>query len=300
MPNFHLEKSGNKEKNSLLVSPYFFALAVVFTATFGLLFLSNFRSYRSDISVLIIPKNESASFQADQIVENLVDITHRLSFYDRVLFDNPEIEDPFADFSKDERKARWNETFTISRLPGSTTLNISVFNQDKDAANKVARQMALSLSEVASRFYNIQTELELRIIEGPISSTYIRAWQWLIFISILAGLSLAYLVLFIFNLFTDKVQSKMISGLSWNKIEPQRAEYPSERDYFAPSAERREMPSHAVKKAGAPSNLPIADEKVEKPAEIFASLEEPALDEKKEPTDEEYRERLNKLLRGEI
>lgn len=282
----------NKKPDFNIFSPYFFVLAIILTATFGLLFLGNFRSWKSDISILIIPKNESASFQADQIMENLTDITHRLSFYDRVLFDNKNIQDPFVGLGKDQRKEKWNESFEIERLPNSTTLNISVFNKDKSEASKIARQMALSLSEVASRFYNIQTELEFRIIEGPISSSYVRNWPWLIALSVLLGLILSYLVLFIFNIFSRKIRGKVIEKVSG-------------RDYFSPSAEKTYIPKNiahqrAVKKATAPSNLPIAEEETEKPVEIFASLEEPGLENKGEPTDEEYRERLNKLLRGEI
>jgi len=293
MLNFRLENLKNKSKGGIFTSPYFFVLAVILTVTFGLLFLNSFRSYKSDISVLIIPKSESASFQIDQIMENLTDITHRLSFYDRVLFDNREIKDPFSALDKDQRKEQWNESFSIQRLPNSTTLNISVFNKDKAEANKIARQTALSLSEVASRFYNIQTELEFRIIEGPISSSFIRSGQWLILGSITAGIISAFLILFLFNMFFTEIKN----GINKNIVK---------RDFFSlPSKElsesvKNDFATVTMKKALAPKNLPIAEEKIEEPAEIFPALEENSAEEKGEPTDEEYRERLNKLLRGEI
>jgi capsular polysaccharide biosynthesis protein len=297
MLNSYWENLRNKGGNRLLVSPYFFVLAVIFSVTFGLLFVGSFKNYKSDISVLIIPKNESASSQTDQIVENLMDITHRLSFYDRVLFDNPEIQDPLIGLSKDERKAGWNKSFLIERLPGSTTLNISVFNADKNEANKIARQMTLSLSEVASRFYNIQTELDFRIIEGPISSSYVRAWQWLVALSILSGSVLAYLFLQLFNIFSNKVEKRAVQSFA-------------KKDYFSLPAgglklfsrenKKTIVPQVSVKKAVAPANLPIAEDVIEEETEILPTLEAPVLENTGEPTDEEYRERLNKLLRGEI
>lgn len=292
MQSFSSENLRNKHWKRLFASPYFFALGIVLSLTFGLLMLGNFRAFKSDISILIIPKNESASFQAGQIMENLTDITHRLSFYDRVLFDNRDIQDPFVGLGKDQRKEKWNESFEIKRLAESTTLNISVFNKDKFEANRIARQMALTLSEVASRFYDIRTELEFRIIEGPISSPYVRDWPWLIASSVLAGFVLSFIVLAIFNSTAGKVRGKVIEKVS-------------ERDYFSPSASKTFAPKNLfreapIRRASAPSNLPIAEEEAEKPVEIFASLEKDIPEEKGEPTDEEYRERLNKLLRGEI
>lgn len=306
MPNFHLENSKNKRRANILLSPYFFVLAVILTVTFGLLLLSNFQTDKSDISVLIIPKSESASFQIDQIMENLTDITHRLSFYDRVLSDNPEIKDPFSGLSKDQRKEAWNKSFEIERLSGSTTLNISVFNADKAEASKIARQMALSLSEVAGRFYNIQTELEFRIIEGPINSSFVRFWQWLIAFSILSGLAFSFFILFLFNIFSKKVQRKITKNII-------------RRDYFAPPVDgikelseliENDLSVSAERKAAAPSNLPIAEEETsnidyqapvtQQPVDYTENLIAQEEEKKGEPTDEEYRERLNKLLRGEI
>lgn len=305
MLNFRLENLKNKNKGRVFASPYFFILAVILTVTFGLFFLESFRSNRSDISILIIPKEESASVQADQIMENLTDITHRLSFYDRVLFDNREIQDPFSGLDKDQRKALWNKSFEIARLPGSTTLNISVFNEDKVEGNKIARQMALSLSQVASQFYNIRTELDFRIIEGPISSVIVRSWFWLVAESVLAGTALAWLVVFIFSCFPGESRYGANSYCVWKK-DPKLPE----RDFFAPfvsegrnQSEEDVFPIRAVKRASAPANLPIAEEEIGIPESIsepMTAISENIVEEKGEPTDEEYRERLNKLLRGEI
>lgn len=294
MPSFLLENSKNKGRDGFSASPYFFVLALIFSATFGLLFTDIFRSYRSDISVLVIPKNESASFQAGQIMENLTDIMHRLSFYDRVLFDNREIKDPSAGLTKDERKERWNENLEVVRLPESTTLDISVFSQDREEADRLARQTALSLAGVASRFYNIRTELEFRIIEGPISSPVIRFWPWIIALSVLSGSALAYFLMLGFKFFPGTAKARPDKNIF-------------RKDYFSSvlvkptSSSAKDFASPApMKKASAPANLPIAEDYPEAPAEIFASLDESVQDGKEEPTDEEYRERLNKLLRGEI
>jgi hypothetical protein len=216
-----------------------------------------------------------------------------------MLFDNPEIRDPFASLDKDQRKENWNENFSIRRLADSTTLNISVFNEDKAEADKIARQAALSLSEVASHFYNIQTELEFRIIEGPISSVVVRSWPKLVLVSILAGILAAYFTLLVFNLFPGKIRHRIKRNIV-------------RRDYFSPPAgnaglylEKEFLLRPSAKKASAPANLPIAEEDIpnvphQPSSEIIASIPVPDAKKEGEPTDEEYRARLNRLLRGEI
>jgi capsular polysaccharide biosynthesis protein len=297
MPSFPFENLENKRGGRIWASPYFFVLAVIFSATLWLIALNNFRAYRSDISVLIIPKNESASFQVGSIVENLQDITRRLSFYDRLLFDNQSIGDPSAGLTKDERKSFWNESFSIQRVPDSTIINITIFNRDKMEANKIARQTALTLSEVASRFYNIRTELEVRIIEGPISSSYVPLWPWLILGSLVLGTTLAFLSHLLFDIFSRPFQRRISAVLIRERIQPERKTMTGEKNYFSRPASGDSL---AVKKASAPSNLPIAEEEPEELAEIFPLPEEKIAAKEGEPTDEEYRERLNKLLRGEL
>ena len=60
-----------------------------------------------------------------------------------------------------------------------------------------------------------------------------------------------------------------------------------------------EMPVRETKKSGAPENLPIADGFPEEHQKV-SQQEKPRIETNREPTAEELRERLNRLLRGEL
>ena len=70
----------------------------------------------------------------------------------------------------------------------------------------------------------------------------------------------------------------------------------------------REVPKYAQQKASAPSNLPIADDSFsmqvglndQKQSEQKQIISEKTAIKKPEPTDDQLKEKLNQLLRGEM
>jgi hypothetical protein len=299
---------------------YIYALALILAATFFLLFLDRFKTYNTEISVIFIPQNEKIAQHADQIAENLTIIPTKLSFYEKLLRDNKDIEDQFIGFDKDKRKELWARTIQIKREKESTIINIEANNHFE--SQKLAKQTAFTLFSVMSQYYNIRTDIDFRIIDGPITRSYIKNWPILAIVSLVTGMILALLInivsLNLAGLFGKREEKKISEEKifqSFPKIDFTEKEYPRKAEIKIP-----EINPVAAKKAQAPINLPIAKVESEKPdtepdaaiskiyplenveiaklEEIYEKKEEPTI--KSEPTEEELKERLNQLLRGDL
>ncbi len=318
MPNYN-EKF---EKERFRLPSYYFVVAAIFSAVFFFMLLDYFKAYRSEVSILFIPRSEKAIAQASYISENLIRIPKQLSFYEKILADNKEIVDQFAGKSPDERKNLWNSDLSVKREDGSTIFNISVVSKNRDDSLKLARQTVYSLFDTVSRYYDIKTDVDLRIIDGPVASPYAKNLHWVILISIALGLAVSFLLYFIFYVWDRfiKIPKARISPKKEIRLEQ---ELPRQEELFPPIPEKTVT---AEKKAVAPSNLPTVEdfylpydheepftpEMIEKiketqPSEAQEPTEEELKErlkqlvrEKNEPTEDELKERLNQLLRGEL
>jgi len=284
-------------------SAYFFILTLILSAVFCFLFLENFKSYKSQVTILLIPKSEKIAVQSEQIAQNLTEFPRNLSFYEKLLADNKNIKDELAGCSKDKRKKLWNKKLEINREKNSGIIKIGISNDNQVKSEKIARQTAFTLFNTASRYYNIKNEIDLRIIDEPITSLKMKSWPWLIFLSVLAGTFLSYLITSIFSK-AEIFFLKARSGI--NLAKPYRQNFSSwtdatQRKEKSDKPEKKSKPITAAKKSQAPSNLPIADDS-------GAALEDAGINKdatekiisSEEPSEEELKERLNQLLRGEL
>ncbi|TAK95174.1 hypothetical protein EPO05_04805 [Patescibacteria group bacterium] len=300
--------------------PYVVIVAIILAATIFLVLIDSFRVYRGSVSILIVPKSEAMAAQSDEMLENLMDISHRLSFYDRLVADNPEWRDLFAGKSPDARKANWNKIFHISRSDHSTILVLSVDRATQSEALEASRKTAFALISEASHYYNIRTDIDLRIIEGPTASVVVVRWYWPLLVSLLLGYVLSVLINYIVVAVFEKMQPDSRFQLPaaaqlQNFSRPfgvrlEETDYPIRREQPARS---RDL-ARPRKTGAAPENLPIADDyESSVPAiEAVAVKEEEPLsgalpivtesisDPNREPSEEEYRRRLNALMRGEF
>lgn len=284
-------------------SAYFFILTLILSAVFCFLFLENFKSYKSQVTILLIPKSEKIAIHSEQIAQNLTEFPRNLSFYEKLLADNKNIKDELAGCSKDKRKKLWNKKLEINREKNSGIIKIGISNDNQVKSEKIARQTAFTLFNTASRYYNIKNEIDLRIIDEPITSLKMKSWPWLIFLSVLAGTFLSYLITSIFSK-AEIFFLKARSGI--NLAKPYRQNFSSwtdatQRKEKSDKPEKKSKPITAAKKSQAPSNLPIADDS-------GAALEDAGINKdatekiisSEEPSEEELKERLNQLLRGEL
>jgi capsular polysaccharide biosynthesis protein len=303
-----------------------FVVAFVFvTLAASLFWLDFFRSYRAEITVLVISKTEMSSQES---AENMAEVARTLSFYERVLSDNDLIDDDFEGYAPDKRKALWNDVISVKRQTNSGALVLETKGDTPEKAKRLAKQTAQTLFSVAGLYYNVKTDIDMRVIDGPIVS-YKLAKPFLFGVtSILTGLIITSLFFFVLNAIsqfitrqktgTEKMQEKFAIGETVPWIDPRK---------FIPS-KPKELSFENVSKAQAPANLPVAPEEIELPTadendlpfefettpqefeEMFSTeqgepLGFPARGEhsiqqpnRGEPTSEEYKRRLNELLSG--
>lgn len=147
-----------------------FFVALCFVTLASLLFwLDSFRVYQSELRILVIPKTSTVAI--DQVVENFAELSRNLSFYERVLAGNDLIDDHFEGYTKDERKAGWNKMVTVTRSAQSGVLVVSATEASPEAAKRLSEETGKALFAVASFYYNVKTDIDLRIVDEPIVKT---------------------------------------------------------------------------------------------------------------------------------
>lgn len=144
---------------------FFVTLFFVTLASF-LFWLDTFRGYESEVRVLIIGKTESSA--TEQVIENLAELTSNLSFYERVLVSNDLIDDAFEGQSKDRRKALWNEAVVVRRSENSGVLVVTARQNTSEQSKRLAEETVKTLFVLAPFYYNIKTDVDLRVVDDVI------------------------------------------------------------------------------------------------------------------------------------
>lgn len=321
-----------------IFSLYFFVITFIISIVAFLSFLDNNKKYHSEISIILIPKSEKAASDSEHIVENLKVLPTKLSFYNKLVRDNENIKDDLSGLSDDQRRSMWNNDLQITREEGSSIITIDVIKEDSTEAKMLSKAVTANLLNIAGFYYDIKSDIDIRIIESPIVYSAFDNWASIILLSLAIGFLISFLVNSVLCLFFSYFQRKKDgprkifrettwkkkddlikeSGkLSEEKILPEKKIIPEKKQ------EEKHLPSPVAKipqkGASAPENLPFVDEEyfrnniiknsgsaikeipAEKPLVYKAEevkKEEPEL--YREPTREEFKKRLNQLLKGEL
>jgi len=291
--------SGIQEKfNTIRIRKpfYFFALSIILAVVFFFSFLGNFKFYRSEISIFFIPKSEIATLQSEQIIQNITELPYRLSFYEKVLKDNENIDDQLAGYSKDKRKKLWSKILKINRRKNSGIIDIKIDAKEREQSEVVVKQTAFTLFGSVSQYYNVKKDIDLRVIDGPITSVHIANLPWMALLSLAAGIALSYLFHFVSGSFA-KIAHKI-------KIPAAKNDNRGLENHDGELSDRKQPARTAIKKYQAPGNLPVIDDVYGAIEESYeenlmsesGQLGDPA--EREEPTENELKKRLNQLLKG--
>ncbi len=267
------------------------ALAVILAATFFLLLLGNFKYYKSEISILFIPKNEIFAVHTPYVLENLIHFPQSLAFYEKILKNNKELPDQFAGQSKDGRKTMWNKMLSIKKDDGSSIIAISIVTKDKNQLQAFAEKTARTLIDTASFYYNIKTDADFRIIEEPDTISFLKYWHWLVLISVILGTSAALALNFFFSALIKVTKNKKY-----------QFQLPRAAEKQAPETFSEKIQAFS-KRSATPENLPTAQFEETIPEDIMpeeSHYEYEEAEKYSEPTEKELKERLNQLLRGEM
>ncbi len=170
-------------------------LAVVLSATFFLLGVEQLKIYQSTVTILVVSKSATAIEQQTQILSNIIELPKMLSFYDRLLKENPSIKDTSFGKKADERKRIWNNMFFIKPLSkDGSTISISISAKNEAMSAFVVTKTVRTLFNVTSSYYNIKEDVDLRIVDGPITKVAVVGWQWLAIISLVFGTLLSIIL----------------------------------------------------------------------------------------------------------
>ncbi len=314
----------------------FFVTLVFVTLAASLFWLESFRVYRADMRVLIIGKVPTVAI--DQVVENFSELTKNLSFYERLLEENDLIDDDFEGYSKDQRKALWNETVQVIRSDKSGVLLVSAKQDTPEKATRLAQQTVRTLFATGAFYYNIKTDIDMRVVDEPIVTTEVSnplAYAAVSFGSAFGVTAFFFSLLALTPRFFGKRKEAVVSefplGTSVPFIDPQKFiparpqalsfesthETQMIQEQLTPEIVKGERMLPGMDAEELPfqfeEDFPENDEDGELEAsvafggtseEIFKKMDEKTVEaepeetKQREPTIEEYKRRLNELLSG--
>ncbi|KKQ81152.1 MAG: hypothetical protein UT03_C0010G0007 [Candidatus Moranbacteria bacterium GW2011_GWD2_38_7] len=166
--------------------------SIILSAAIFLILLPNIRTYESTATVLVTSKSEIAALQHAQIVSNIAKIPETLAFYDKLLVANPDVRDLSAGNTQIKRKQFWNGIVNVRRIGKDSVIEISIETVRENDAEKLANKTVKNLVDTAGTYYN-NNDVNIHLIEGPITSRVVSDWQWLLILSFILGCTLGFL-----------------------------------------------------------------------------------------------------------
>lgn len=293
--NDFIEKIEAELKN---ISLSMIVLGVISACVFFLLFLESAISYRTSVFMLINTKSVIASEQKRAIIQNISEFPTLLSFYEKLLKENPQISDPSKGKSQDARKKYWNKYVEVKSMDNKNQniIEISVLGNERNESELLAEKTIQTELNFVSYYYNIKEDVEIRIVDGPITSTVIDGWYWLLIFSILLGILVAFVLQKISDMFGEKIFSdkknfsfsENMKFLGNNATEKKEVGLNSLEDLYLPEEKNEikneisihtqlekaydaikiaqqdptfpEISAKHISKASAPDNLPVGDD----------------------------------------
>ncbi|NTV41231.1 MAG: hypothetical protein HGA61_03070 [Candidatus Moranbacteria bacterium] len=175
--------------------PKAFLVAIFFSLAFFLLGIQKIKTYQSQMTIFIIPKSTNAIAQQEKILANIIHLPETLSFYDRLLKDNPSFEDSSAGESAAKRKAIWNKMSSIKKISQEgSIISISISIDSKADSNFIISRVTRTLFDLTSAYYDVKNDIDLRAVDGPITRTIFPGWQWLLLASVIFGMLVSLVI----------------------------------------------------------------------------------------------------------
>ncbi len=179
----------------------FSVLALFFVGTAAFTLLDTFRGYRAEVTVLVLPLSTSQT-PAEQMVENIALLPTTVSFFDAMLASDKNLTEFSAldEQSVNTRSLQWKNMLTVKRQGGSGMVTYMIRAENQEEATRFARQISQVLFQKVGTYYDIRSDVSLRLIEGPLvrsSLTSPIAW---IFSSLGIGVALAVGIMLLGNL----------------------------------------------------------------------------------------------------
>lgn len=185
----------NLKFNRTIFSTQLIAVGIILSAVFFLLLIDSAKTYRSEISIMINAKSDVAAKQQLQIVSNIMEFPKTLSFYDRMLAINPDMRDVTAGQSKQQRKETWNEMLTVERASfDASVIKVAITTSREADSVQLANKTVRTLFDTSAFYYNVKKDVDLRIIDGPITRVQVSNLLGLFLLSIFLGFAVSGLL----------------------------------------------------------------------------------------------------------
>lgn len=163
------------------LSTYFWVTFVALTIASGLFWLGSFRHTQGHISLLILPKTETAIVAP----ANAKNVLFTESFEKHVLAQGAE-RAMMVDWTVLEGNG-WAKHIEAEVVSGSSLLEVTAMLETRDEAKQVLELLTKELVHQLSQFYSFESELDLRVIDGPWFETRVSSWTWFIGTSVGSG-----------------------------------------------------------------------------------------------------------------
>jgi len=294
--------------SEIMRSKYFWIAGLAVAMVVFLVGINSNKLYVGETNILIIARSDKTARNIEQIIANVAEIPRSLSFYDKLLEKNEDLENLAEGLPDYKRKAAWNKSLQIESIKKSGVIVARAFSPDQLQAEILSKKIALDTIFVAGRYYDTQNDLDLRIIDGPIVApkNNVIDPQIAIF-SLIAGLFGGLVAYFVFAYKSD--DSKALPKLSFPPFtavkNTTKISAEVEEENILTNIAKKKAPVATARKATAPDNLPVGSEFVLSALKRTQEAQEEAQRISAEPrtheaTDEEIRQRLNKLLGGKL
>lgn len=297
---------------NMLKSKIFWTVAAISAAIIFVVSLNTGRAFKGETDILFVPKSDKTVRNINQILANAEALPRSLSFYDKLLELNPDIEDPASGETDENRKKFWEEKISSQRLGASGIVRVNALSDNQSQAEILSQKTAADVIAVMSRYYDTKNDLDMRVIDGPIVFAFNKnkASVWIL-LSILLGI-VAGMIAYLFSGLAKTVSPKTMLAkpaifrnekpLEFAKILPKEKAVPKTEAAKIFQTPEMEAPYFAAaKRAGAPENLPVGSKFIMNALKRTEEAQEEKSKEAKkthEATAEEVRARLNKLLSG--
>ena len=169
---------------------YGYVLAFLVAVIVGFILTGFFKAYRSEMIVMVIARSEKAVMQKKDAVENLSLLPQMLSFYDLMLKENKDIVDLNVEKTADKRKEAWNRILEVSKneKDAQSLISIAITTSSQNDSEEIVQRAARTLMSVTGRYYDIRNDVDLRIVDGPITKQVVQGWFWIFVLSLSAGI----------------------------------------------------------------------------------------------------------------
>lgn len=168
-------------------SPYFWVTLVALSIASGLFWLGSFRHVEGTVFLLMLPKSDTA-IVAPGNAQYLISSTP----FQKTLTTTLTL--PKSPFDKEMLKERtWDQWLQATVLPGSSLLMITSQTQTEREGKFLLDTTVKELVHTLSQLYNFETELDVRVIDGPRFMVGVSSWPRFLGVSLGSGLLITIL-----------------------------------------------------------------------------------------------------------